>query len=809
MERSRRAQLASRLYHQGGYTIGALVIVIVILLAMACQEAESSLFTLVSPGHSGITFENTITESDSFNILDYEYLYNGGGVALADFNNDGQLDVFFTGNMVANRLYLNEGHLIFREISEAAGVQAVGSWCSGVAVVDINCDGWLDLYIAVNTHEPARRRQNLLFVNQGLNGDEGEIAFREEAASYGLADTSHTMNAVFFDYDNDEDLDVFLIVNEMQDSRNPSQYREKKVEQDARRVDRLYRNDWNDSLEVPFYVNVSAEAGISVAGYSLGVNVVDINSDGWKDIYISNDFISNDVFYINNQDGTFKDAANELFKHTSHSAMGNDVADLNNDGMLDILTLDMLPEDNYRKKTMLGPVNYMSYINNRKFGYDHQYVRNTLQLNQGVDPESGKVVFSEVAFFAGISATDWSWTPLVADFDHNTYRDLIITNGFPKDITDRDFVDYQVDVQAYASKPFLLERIPEVKLKNYAYRNMGSLVFEDVSESWGIDRTSFSNGAAYGDLDNDGDLDYVVNNINDTAFVYENLLKHGTVDSSQHYLRIRLEGSAKNPQAQGATIRLQSGDLRQVYEYSIYRGYLSSIEGVAHFGMGQKPSVDSVTVTWPDGTSTTIMDVPVDQEIVISYETSKRETAAHQAPSNGTEPIWENTTASLHLNFIHEEFDYVDFNVQPLLPHKLSQYGPGLAVGDINSDGLADLYVTGSTFHSGSLFLQQPDGSFKDSDWKQSEEDKRHEELGALFFDVDNDQDDDLYLVSGGYEFNPQDSFYYDRLYVNDGGELKLTEKVIPQLASSGSCVRAADFDKDGDLDLFVAGRVH
>ena len=773
---------------------------------ICCQKPDATLFSLLDPSHTGITFENTITENDSFNILQYEYVYNGGGVALADFNRDHLIDVFFTGNMVSNQLYLNRGDFVFENVSKAANIEAADFWCSGVAIADVNQDGWEDIYISTNTYTNPARRTNLLFIHQGLNG-EGIPTFQESAEAYGLADTSYAMNAVFFDYDNDLDLDVFVITNKELESRmSPAQYRSKTSKGNMSRIDRLYRQDFDEEKGHPVYSDVSWEAGIRVPGFSLGVNIVDINQDGWRDIYVSNDFISNDVLYINQGDGTFKDKANEFFKHTSHSAMGNDVADINNDGLLDLFTLDMLPEDNFRRKTMMGAANYMSYINNRRFGYDFQFVRNSLQLNQGMNPETGATVFSDISFFAGISATDWSWTPLIADFDHNGYRDIIITNGFPKDVTDRDFGDYQADVSAYAGPEFLLPRIPEIKIANYAFQNTGTLQFKEVSNSWGIDQRSFSNGAAYGDLDNDGDLDIVVNNINDSAFIYRNNLILETADSTQHYLRLKYVGPPSNPHALGTIAKVFYPGGMMVAEQNIYRGYLSSIEPTVHFGLGAYAEIDSLVVVWPDGSHRKLTKVEIDQVLEIIWDDSN---TVREGLNKAHVTTWlKKVNDTLQLNFVHEELDYVDYRVQPLLPHKFTQFGPGIAVGDVNHDGKNDLYIGGSYAKSGTLYMQNEEGTFSQTDFTSDPEMARSEDMGALFFDADNDGDDDLYIVSGGYEFNLDDSFYYDRFYLNEAGSLTLTEGMIPPIKSSGSCVRAADYDKDGDLDLFVGGRV-
>lgn len=770
------------------------------LIMGSCSTDSETLFDFMPVAKTGIDFSNRIQDNDSFNILTYEYIYNGGGVALADFNQDSLVDVFFTGNMVSNDLYLNQGDFEFEDVSEQANIEARDFWCSGIAVTDINYDGLPDIYISTNTHRDPAMRRNLLFEHQGVDGD-GVPTFREAASEYGIADTSYAMNSIFFDYDNDQDLDLLIITNHMQGRQSPARY-QAKDRIDFRRVDRLYRNDWSEELNHPIFTNVSAEAGITVPGYSLGVNVMDINADGWQDIYITNDFISNDVLYINQGDGTFLDQANLYLKHTSHSAMGNDIADLNNDGQYDIVALDMLPEDNYRRKTMMGPTNYMTYINNRKFGYDYQYVRNTLQLGQGHEPENGRPLYADVAFYAGIAATDWSWSPLIADFDLDRDKDLIVTNGFPKDITDRDFIDYQVEVQNIASDELLLTRIPEVKINNYAFRNEGEVRFEQVTSDWGMDRPSFSNGAAYGDLDNDGDLDVVINNINDSAYIYRN--ESISKDLNARYLRVKLHGPPKNQWGIGASVYVYCGGEMQLMTMRTSRGYLSSHEPYLHFGIGDVDHIDSLTVSWPDGKRQTLSSIQPNQSLVLDH--TQAVTFAETKSTTG-KSLLKKINEKLQLDFVHEEFDYIDYNVQPLLPHKLSQYGPGITTGDVNGDGLMDMYIGGSADKPGSLKLQNKGGTFDDLPFAQSLAENYHEETGVLFFDADNDGDDDLYIVSGGYEFALEDSFYLDRFYRNENGSLILQD-VIPALQHSGSCVRAADFDRDGDLDLMVGGRV-
>jgi len=787
-----------------------LIILVLIAALSSCHFFHKTLFEQLPASKTGIAFVNRITENDTMNILDFEYIYNGGGVGLGDFNNDGLQDVFFSGNQVSNRLYLNKGNLQFEDVSQKAGINNGGKWCSGVSVVDINNDGLLDVYVNATVSKVAQKRENLLFVNQGVKNN--VPVFKEMAKEYGVADDGHSTSSAFFDYDNDGDLDLYVLTNTIE--QYPNAYRVKVADGSSATTDRLYRNDYNADLQHGVFTNVSKEAGILIEGYGLGLNICDINRDGWKDIYVTNDYLTDDLLYINNQDGTFNDQAARYFKHTSNSAMGNDVADINNDGLADVVAVDMQPRDNLRKKTLGGPNNYQMYLNNDQYAYTYQYVRNTLQLNQGEQIAGHTPIFSDIGLYANVAETDWSWTPSVVDFNNDGLRDLIITNGFPRDVTDRDFMSFRMQSGSVASKEYTLGELPVIKISNYAFKNKtenGNVVFEDATKDWGMAIPSFSNGAAYGDLDNDGDLEYVVNNINDSAFVFKNNLHEQNPDES-NFLRLKFKGNAQNVNGLGAIVEIkyQMPDSKttttQLYEHSPFRGYLSTVEAAGHFGLGKTTTVAEVKIQWQNGKQQTIKNVKANQVLVVDMKNAKE-----NIPSKAPQSVQLlDVTDSMRMNYVHQENEFIDFNVQKLLPHKFSQYAPGVAVGDVNGDGYDDVYVGGSVQRKGVFFLQNSTGFQRADLLPQTDTLKKEaEDMGLLIFDADNDGDNDLYVASGGVERPAGHISYQDRLYLNDGkGRFALANQALPPETVSNSCVKAADYDHDGDLDLFVGGRV-
>ena len=666
------------------------LVAIITLSFVSCRE--STQFELVPSSTTGISFNNVVTESDSINPLDMEYLYNGGGVAIGDFNADDRPDIYFTSSQTPNKLYLNKGDFEFQDVTDEAGVGGMGRWCNGASVVDINNDGLDDIYVCASIKRDPNQRTNLLYINKGKN-PKGIPVFKEMSREYNLADTSFSVHAAFFDYDRDGDLDVYIATTDLA-QRDASRFEGQAVLDKKKRADKLYRNEGSDSLGHPFFTNVSKEAGIYDEGYALGLAVADVNNDGWKDIYVTNDFFSNDLLYINNKNGTFTDYARTCLKHTSQNAMGNDVADINNDGLEDIIAVDMNPEDNFRKKKNMSPGNYYVYQAMLRGDYVMQYVRNTLQLNNGnalYDSSKRPLPsFSDISFYAGVAETDWSWNPSLADFDNDGLKDLIITNGYPKDVTDHDFTAFRTEASKIATKEQILEQIPQIKIPNYAFRNTGTLQFENVTKRWGFDKPCFSAGAAYVDLDADGDLDYVISNINDEAFVYRNNLN---TTGDKNYLAVRFEGTAQNRNGIGAIAKVFANGKMQTFDNTPYRGYLSSVNDDLHFGIGAAKKIDSLLVVWPDGKQSRFLNIEANRRITVKHSDART-----VAPETVNTPpsLFRDITSESGVDFIHEEFDYIDFDRQKLLPRRFSQFGPPIAVGDVDGNGLEDFFVGAS-----------------------------------------------------------------------------------------------------------------
>ncbi len=780
-------------------TKNLLFVFLTALFFSACNSDEKKLFKLLPSTHTGIDFNNTIVEVDSSNILNNEYIFNGGGVAIGDFNNDEKPDIFFTGNQVSNKLYLNEGNFKFQDVSSIAGIEAIDKWSTGVALADINADGWLDIYVCAAMLPSEEQRSNMLFVHQGLD-EKGHPKFKEMAKVYGIAESRNSMGATFFDYDKDGLLDLYVLNNE-QVHTLPTNYRPKITDGSAISNDRLYHNNGDGT-----FTDVTLAAGITIEGFGLSIAVADINYDGWPDLHISNDYLTNDLLYINNQDGTFSNKIKDNIKHQSKFSMGSDIADYNNDGYVDIITLDMLAETNYRMKTTIGNNNYINYIFNKRWNYEYQYTRNMLHMGNGPD-----LPFSEIGLMAGVSKTDWSWSPLFVDMDNDGYRDLLITNGFPRDITDKDFGDYNLTVSQFLSPIKILDSIPIVKIPNYAFKNNKDGIFTDTSTLWGIDIPSFSNGAAFADLDLDGDMDYIVNNINEEAFVFENTLSAKN-EATNQFLKIKLQGPKSNPLGIGTKLTIRFNDNTfQYLEHYLTRGYMSSIEPTVHFGLGDHQEIAAVEVLWPDGKYQKISKTASNQILKINYtnaEVIQLSALSFPLIPKTNKPLFNEVSKEKGIDYTHKERDFIDYNIQRVLPHKLTQNGPCIATGDVNKDGLEDFIIGSSSTYSPQLFLQQVDGSFVQKPLFTEKNDKLYEEESMVLFDLENDGDLDLYLVSGSNEFEKDSENYTDRLLINDGtGVFTSGIGKMPKINASGAVVKAQDFDQDGFTDLFIGGR--
>jgi enediyne biosynthesis protein E4 len=772
--------------------------------APACaREEEPTLFRLLTPDRTGITFANTITTSETHTFQHDFFIYNGAGVAIGDIDNDGLPDIYLTGNMVSSRLYRNLGGMRFEDITEAAGV-ATDRWATGASMVDINGNGFLDIYVSVSGPQwtSPEERANLLFINNGDN------TFTEAASEFGIDDTGFTTHAVFFDYNGNGRLDLFLLGN------SPGEFGRGETGRpefgtyaaDPAGFDRLYRNNGDGT-----FTDVSEEAGIlRRLGYGLGAVVTDLNGNGWPDIYVSNDITPNDVLYINNRDGTFTDRAAEWLGHTSFAGMGIDIADFTNNGWPDIMQTDMMPEDLTGRKRISGSTTYSEFVSLRRRGFFPHYNLNTLQLNHGVDAD-GRVVFSEIGRLAGVAYTDWSWTALFGDYDNDGFKDLLITNGYPKAVIDYDFQTNNRRARQLRDERMsrelmqeTMDRLHAYHVPNYILRNAGDLTFTQKTREWGLDHAGFSYGAAHADLNNNGRLDLVINNIDGPAFVYENV---GPAEGGGHHLQVRLDGEAPNTRGLGSKLTVTAGGQTQYIYHTPYRGYLSTMDDRVHFGLGDADRVDALEVVWPDGRHQRLTDVQPDQLLVVRQRDAVEPGPADRPATRAAGARFRPVPGPRHE---HRENDYlVDYTVQPLLPYMVSRHGPPMAVADVTGNGLDDVFIGGAAGHPGRLMLQQEDGSFVEADASAWAADRDHDDWGALFFDANGNGLPDLYVASGGYHLSPASPLLQDRLYLNQGdGTFVRDDRALPAMSTSTASVAAGDFTGDGRLDLFVGGRL-
>ena len=770
---------------------------------------DNQLFSLLPASVTGINFANNVTYTEQVNIYTFRNFYNGGGVAIGDINNDGLPDIFFCGNQQSNKLYLNKGNFQFEDITEKAGLSSVGVWSTGVTFADVNGDGLLDIYVCKSGDFAGKNRSNQLFINNG------NLTFTEEAAKYGLNNTGLSTQAVFFDYDHDGDLDCYLLNNSFRSVGNYDLIKDQRYTPDPLGGNKLYRNDGGH------FTDVTQQAGIlsSKIGFGLGVTIADVNGDGWDDIYVSNDFFERDYLYINNKDGTFKECLPDAIRELSQNSMGADIADINNDGRPDIYVTDMLPESEARLKTKTAFEDWDKYQSDLKNGYYQQFLRNVLQLNQGAEPKKKvgqkQVNFSEIGRMAGVQATDWSWGALIADMDNDGFKDIFVSNGIYKDLTDQDYIQFTANPtqvrQMIASQNDvirkLIDKMPSKALSNYAFHNNGNLTFSNKAADWGLADPSFSNGSAYGDLNNDGALDLVVNNVNMQAFVYRN--NSPKLLPRNKYLKVALQGEGKNRFGVGAQVTVYYNHTLSYQEQMPSRGFESSVDPRLNFGLGNTKIIDSVVVNWPNGKQKILKGVLPNQIITVKQSESMMPGKVNINPATA-KTLFEQSGDNYGIDFVHKEDDFSDFDRERLIFQMHSTDGPRIAKGDVNGDGLEDFYICGAKDQPGVLYIQTKDGRFKRSNEQLFEKDKASEDTDCLFFDADGDGDLDLYVCSGGAEFSENSTELISRLYINDGkGHFTKSPQVLPSFQfESSSCVTAADFDGDGDQDLFVGVRL-